>query len=101
MTDAAEPAETPDPYGAYPRRDEAHLTELHRYGTRRRTRDGEVGRLTGQPLFPSAVVREPGEVLVLPLDDLRQLVADDPRLADLVLPRRGRGVEGRRVTARR
>lgn len=45
MTDAAEPAETPDPYGVHPRRDEAHLTELHRYRTRRRTRDGEVGRL--------------------------------------------------------
>jgi hypothetical protein len=91
VTDAAEPAETPDPYDAYPRRDEAHLTGLHRERTRRRTRNGDVGRLTGHPLFLSAVVRAPEEVLVVPLGDR----------ADLVLPRRGRGVEGRRVTARR
>ena len=35
MTEAAEPADTPDPYGAYPRLGQAHLTELHSQGTRR------------------------------------------------------------------
>jgi hypothetical protein len=35
MTDAAEPADTPDPYGAYPRLSEAHLTELPSQRTRR------------------------------------------------------------------
>ncbi|HET6297823.1 MAG TPA: cyclic nucleotide-binding domain-containing protein, partial [Kribbella sp.] len=46
---------------------------------------GEIGLLTGQPLFLSAVVQEPGEVLAVPLDALRGLVVRDPRLADLIL----------------
>jgi thioredoxin reductase (NADPH) len=46
---------------------------------------GEIGILTGQPFFLSAVTREPGEVLSVPVDDLRGLVTRDPRLADLIL----------------
>jgi thioredoxin reductase (NADPH) len=46
---------------------------------------GEIGILTGQPCFLSAVTREPGEVLSVPVDDLRGLVTRDPRLADLIL----------------
>ena len=46
---------------------------------------GEIGVLTGQPLFLSSVVRDPGEVLAVGVDDLRRLVVDDPRLADLIL----------------
>ncbi|HEY0693199.1 MAG TPA: cyclic nucleotide-binding domain-containing protein, partial [Kribbella sp.] len=46
---------------------------------------GEIGILTGQPFFLTAVTREAGEVLSLPVDDLRGLVTRDPRLADLIL----------------
>ena len=46
---------------------------------------GEIGVLTGQPLFLSSVVRDPGEVLAVGVDDLRRLVVDDQKLADLIL----------------
>ncbi len=46
---------------------------------------GEIGLLTGQSAFVTAVVREPGEVLALPVDKLRQLVAQDTALGDLIL----------------
>ncbi|MEU8474238.1 FAD-dependent oxidoreductase [Streptomyces hygroscopicus] len=46
---------------------------------------GELGLLQGQVAFYTARVREPGEVLSLPLDRLRVLVARDPILGDLVL----------------
>ncbi|TDW21354.1 FAD-dependent oxidoreductase [Kribbella kalugense] len=46
---------------------------------------GEVGMLTGQALFLTAVAQEPGEVLAVPLDQLKDLVPRDPRLADLIL----------------
>jgi thioredoxin reductase (NADPH) len=46
---------------------------------------GEIGLLTGQPFFLNNVAREPGEVLSVPVDDLRGLVTSDPRLADLIL----------------
>ncbi len=46
---------------------------------------GELNLLTGQTSFTTAVVQEPGEVLVIPVDNLRQLVANDPELADLLL----------------
>lgn len=59
----AEPAETPDMYGAYPRLGEAHLTELHRYGTRRTTRAGEV-LLAGDEVQDFVVILE-GRVSVV------------------------------------
>jgi thioredoxin reductase (NADPH) len=46
---------------------------------------GELGLLTGQAAFYTTVVREPGEVLVVPVDRLRALVVQDPRLGDLLL----------------
>jgi thioredoxin reductase (NADPH) len=46
---------------------------------------GEIGTLTGQPLFLAALAQEAGEVLAVPLDRLRDLVSRDPRLADLIL----------------
>jgi thioredoxin reductase (NADPH) len=46
---------------------------------------GEIGLLTGQAAFVTAVVAEPGEVLFVPVDALRALVVEDPRLGDLVL----------------
>lgn len=46
---------------------------------------GELGLLTGQAAFFTAVVREPGEELVLPVDRLRALISHDAALADLLL----------------
>ncbi|GHB39208.1 thioredoxin reductase [Streptomyces cirratus] len=46
---------------------------------------GELGLLHGQVAFYTAVAREPGEVLVLSVDELRRLVTRDPVLGDLVL----------------
>ncbi|MET7572152.1 FAD-dependent oxidoreductase [Streptomyces sp. NPDC005492] len=46
---------------------------------------GELGLLHGQVAFYTAVAREPGEVLVLSVDQLRRLVTRDPVLGDLVL----------------
>ncbi|HEX3613781.1 MAG TPA: FAD-dependent oxidoreductase [Sporichthyaceae bacterium] len=45
----------------------------------------ELGLLTGQPSFVTCVVREPGEVLAVPLDGLRRIVGRDRHLGDVVL----------------
>ncbi|MFD2081359.1 thioredoxin reductase (NADPH) [Actinopolymorpha cephalotaxi] len=46
---------------------------------------GELGVLTGQPSFFTAVVVEAGEVLDVPPEALREVVAHDPALGDLIL----------------
>jgi thioredoxin reductase (NADPH) len=46
---------------------------------------GELGLITGQAVFVTAVVREPGEMLVVPADKLRQIVTSDPVLGDVIL----------------
>jgi thioredoxin reductase (NADPH) len=46
---------------------------------------GELSVLTGEASFVTAVVRVPGEILVVPVDRLRELVAGDPTLGDLIL----------------
>jgi thioredoxin reductase (NADPH) len=46
---------------------------------------GELNLLTGQAVFETAVVREAGAVLVLPTDRLRELLARDPELGDVIL----------------
>jgi thioredoxin reductase (NADPH) len=46
---------------------------------------GEIGLLTGQPFFLTAQVEEPGAVLAVPMDRLRELVVRDQQLADLIL----------------
>ncbi len=46
---------------------------------------GELGLLTGQPVFLTAVVREPGAVVRISSERLRELVAGDPALGDLIL----------------
>src|SRR5260370_5821465 len=46
---------------------------------------GELGPLTGQAAYYSAVAVEPGSVLAMPADLLRDLIARDAELADLVL----------------
>jgi len=45
----------------------------------------EIGLLTRQPAFVSAVVRDPGEVLRVPLPALRELVSRDRKLGDEIL----------------
>jgi thioredoxin reductase (NADPH) len=46
---------------------------------------GEVNVLSGQNTFVTAVVREPGEVLVVPLDRLRELLRRHTALGDLIM----------------
>jgi thioredoxin reductase (NADPH) len=46
---------------------------------------GELSLLTGQAAFFTAVVREPGAVLVVPVDTLRSLISGDQVLGDLIL----------------
>jgi thioredoxin reductase (NADPH) len=46
---------------------------------------GELSLLAGQAVFLTAVVREPGEVLAVPADRLRDVVTRDPALGDLIL----------------
>jgi thioredoxin reductase (NADPH) len=46
---------------------------------------GELNLLTGQAVFVTAVVGQPGEVLVVPLARLRALVSHDPSLGNLIL----------------
>ncbi|MFL5827801.1 MAG: FAD-dependent oxidoreductase [Thermoleophilaceae bacterium] len=46
---------------------------------------GELGLLTGQAAFLTAVVAEPSELLHVPVYALRQLVARDPALGDVIL----------------
>ena len=46
---------------------------------------GELGLLVGQPAFFTAKVVEPGDVLRVPIERLRERVGDDPAFGDLVL----------------
>jgi thioredoxin reductase (NADPH) len=46
---------------------------------------GELGLLVGQRLYLTGVVREPGEVIEIPLQKLRELVDEDKALSDLIL----------------
>jgi thioredoxin reductase (NADPH) len=46
---------------------------------------GEISMLTGEASFVTAVVVEPGEVLVVPVEQLRELVLEDTGLGDLIL----------------
>jgi thioredoxin reductase (NADPH) len=46
---------------------------------------GELNLLTGQRVFVSARVAEPGEVLAVPRDALRRLIATDASLSDKIL----------------
>ena len=46
---------------------------------------GELSLLTGEASYYSAVVVDAGEVLAVPVDRLRELVACDPALGDLIL----------------
>src|ERR1700751_484389 len=58
-----------------------HVIRVH--GPRRFL--GELGDLEGQAAFYTAEAVEPGEVLVVPTERVRALVAHDPVLSDLIL----------------
>ena len=46
---------------------------------------GELGLLTGQRLYLSGVVRDAGQVIQVPVERLREIVAEDKTLSDLIL----------------
>jgi thioredoxin reductase (NADPH) len=46
---------------------------------------GELGLLTGQTLYLTGVVRDPGEVIQVPIETLREIVSEDPALSDVIL----------------
>ncbi|HEY0541343.1 MAG TPA: FAD-dependent oxidoreductase [Actinoallomurus sp.] len=46
---------------------------------------GELGQLTGQPAFFTAIMQEDGEVVAVPYARLRELIARQPWFGDLVL----------------
>jgi thioredoxin reductase (NADPH) len=46
---------------------------------------GELNMLTGQRVFVSARVADRGEVLAIPREGLRRVIATNPRLSDIVL----------------
>jgi thioredoxin reductase (NADPH) len=46
---------------------------------------GELSLITGQRLYLSGVVRDPGEVIQVPLDKLREIVTEDKTLSDVIL----------------
>jgi thioredoxin reductase (NADPH) len=46
---------------------------------------GELNLLTGQRVFVSARVADPGEVIAVPRQALRRLIATNPKLSDIVL----------------
>src|SRR5580700_3412439 len=45
----------------------------------------ELGILTGERVFATAVVTEPGSVLVVPTDRLQEVIAQDQGLSDLIV----------------
>ena len=45
----------------------------------------ELNILTGERLFTTAVVKEPGSILAVPVDRLQEVIAQEQVLADLIL----------------
>src|ERR687897_1130445 len=43
---------------------------------------GELNMLTGQAMYLSGVVRQGGEVLVIPREQLKEVVTEEPNLSD-------------------
>ena len=46
----------------------------------------ELNLFTGERLYTTAVVREPGAVLAVPVGDLRELIGAHPGLGDVIMP---------------
>jgi thioredoxin reductase (NADPH) len=45
----------------------------------------ELNILTGERVFATAVVSEPGSVLVVPVDRLQEVIAQDQQLSDVIV----------------
>src|SRR3712207_8120314 len=45
---------------------------------------GEMNMLTGQSVYLSAVVREGGEMLAIPLEKLKEIISEEPTLSDTI-----------------
>src|SRR5262249_48045650 len=45
----------------------------------------ELNILTGERVFATAVVKEPGSVLLVPVDRLQQVIAQDQALSDVIV----------------
>ncbi len=46
---------------------------------------GEMNMLTGQSVYLSAVMRESGEVLAIPPENLKEIITEEPTLSDIIL----------------
>jgi thioredoxin reductase (NADPH) len=46
---------------------------------------GEMNMLTGQSVYLSAVIREGGEVLAIPPENLKEIITEEPTLSDTIL----------------
>ena len=46
---------------------------------------GEMNMLTGQSVYLSAVMREGGEVLAIPPENLKEIITEEPTLSDIIL----------------
>jgi thioredoxin reductase (NADPH) len=46
---------------------------------------GELNMLTGQAMYLTGVVREDGEVLAIPREQLKEVVTEEPNLSDIIL----------------
>jgi thioredoxin reductase (NADPH) len=46
---------------------------------------GEMNMFTGQAVYLTAVVREPGEAIFIPPERLREIVAEEPELSEIIL----------------
>src|ERR687890_1715495 len=46
---------------------------------------GELPMLTGQGLYPSAVVRQGGRILAISRERLKEVVTEEPNLSDIIL----------------
>jgi thioredoxin reductase (NADPH) len=46
---------------------------------------GDLNMLTGQAIYLSAVVRQGGEVLAIPREQLKEVVTEEPNLSDIIL----------------
>ncbi len=61
--------------------DERHISEATPGGFH-----GEVGLLTGQTVYATCIVREPGEVLILTGDAVQRAISTMPALGDVLVP---------------
>src|SRR5213592_1751824 len=109
MSAGAEPVgagvpETAERDGAFPRLDDDQRARFRELGKVRDVEPGDVlfaagdisgdffiiesgalGLLTGQRLYLTGVVRDPGQVIQVPVETLRQIVAEDKTLSDVIL----------------